>query len=91
MDCRQSRYHQNCGSLCVGKHWFSKITSGHVDAQHICKDQGYDGISNEHGGNHGIQCRYPGNKYGSPNHQGGSKTKLGQWVSWKCSKGKYYE
>ena len=39
-----------------GNRWFSKITSGTVNAQQICIDHGYEGRITEYGGNGGVQC-----------------------------------
>ena len=87
-NCLYTINRRDCESLCVGEGWFSKITSGKVDAQKICKDLGYINIAEEYGENGGRLCHYPGRKYGSPILNGGSINKLGDTVSWRCSKGK---
>ena len=75
----------------MGQHWFSKIThDNYVDAQQICRDQvSHHDITYEYGDNGGLQCKYPGDKYGYPN-QVGSINKLGLTVSWRCGRGTYY-
>ena len=78
-------------TIYVGDGWFSKVTTDRVNAQEICKKQGYDGRMVEYGANFGVQCRYPGpierpHTYGSPNKRGGSLKRFGFEVSWKCEK-----
>ena len=87
VNCRDVENQQDCGTLCVGDGWFSKITSGNVNAKQICIDQGYNGNILEYGGTENIQCKYPGDKYGSPNKGGGSFESFGFTVSWKCYSG----
>ena len=66
VDCRHKTNQHDCGELCVGKGWMSKLTISYVDAQKICDDLGYSNTVVEYGGNSGKQCKYPGKKYGSP-------------------------
>ena len=87
VNCRDVQHRQNCGALCVGDGWFSKINSGNVNAQQICIDQGYDGTIVEYGTNNEQLCKYPGNTYGSPDLSGGTLQALGFSVSWRCSSG----
>ena len=58
---------------------------GRVNATAICKALRFDGVSNEYGGNFGQLCRYPGTRWGMPNHAGGSLHAFGTTVSWRCS------
>ena len=88
VNCADIQYQQTCGKLCVGESWFSKITFGTVNATKICIQQGYGGTIVQHGGNRGIQCKYPGDKFGVPIIGGGPLDSLGAWVSWKCELGK---
>ena len=88
VNCRDVQNQQHCGTLCVGDGWFSKITlTSKVNAKQICIDQGYDGKIVEYGGNWNKQCKYPGDKFGSPNRLGGSFQSFGFTVTWKCSSG----
>ena len=64
----------------MGNQWFSKDTTGFVDAEQICKDRGYSGIINEYGGNSGTNCKYSNTKDG----KNPSFNTFGQTVSWKC-------
>ena len=77
----------SAGVVSCGNGWFSKITDGYVNATKICRDQGYDLEIVEYGGNHGTECRH------SNNTGGGSLTKLGFHVSWKCegARGKFQQ
>ena len=90
VDCGKRQNVGKCGDLCVGDKWFSKVTkTGYVNAHQICVDKGYDGVGSEYGGNHGVQCKYPGKRFGKPNFGGKFPnitdfTKFGQSVSWKC-------
>ena len=87
VSCSSPSNQQHCGNSCVGNGWLSKVTSGRVNAQEICKHLGYSIAITEYGGNSGIQCKYPGTKYGLPNWGGGSLTSFGRTVSWKCEGG----
>ena len=62
----------------MGNQWYSKDTTGKVNAVEICKSQGYSGVIIEYGGNSGYNCKYANNK------GGGSLTDFGSTVSWKC-------
>lgn len=73
------------GVGCVGDHWYSKDSVNHrVNADAICKEQGYRGVTEEFGGNWGHICRYPGSQQGNPNKAGGDVTELGYTVTWRC-------
>lgn len=76
---------KNQGLGCVGKGWFSKTTSPRVDAEEVCRGEGYEGVDEmEYGGNWGNQCRYPGTERGQGNKAGGMLTNFGMTVTWKC-------
>lgn len=77
------------GAGCAGEGWFSKDNTSNpnqrVNAQQICKDQGFTNIDDARfGGNWGHQCRVPGNSLNSTNKAGGAVTSLGYTVTWKC-------
>lgn len=76
---------KNQGLGCVGDGWFSKTASPRVDARRICREEGYDDVSeDEYGGNWGNMCRYPGTQRGTGNKAGGDLTNFGMTVTWKC-------
>ena len=63
-----------------GDRWYSKITSGYVNAKQICIDQGYNGEITKYGGNRGKQCTLLFGDYWDD----GDLTNLGMQVSWRC-------
>lgn len=79
------------GAGCVkGAGWFSKDNVSNpnqrVNAQQICKDQGYTGAdTTRFGGNWAHQCRHPGASINAHNKAGGALTALGYTVTWKCT------
>ena len=63
----------------------ASVGGSRVNATAICILSGARGVSNEYGGNYGDLCRYPGTRWGAPNHAGGSLQKFGTTVTWRCS------
>lgn len=69
--------------------WFSKTNTANpnqrVNAQQICRDQGYDGAdARYYGGNWGHLCRHPGWNWWHYNKSGGTVQSLGSAVTWWC-------
>ena len=62
--------------------WYSKTTTGSVNAISICTSQGYTGTITEYGGNGGFLCKQ------ATNGDGGSLNNFGDTVSWRCTNGK---
>ena len=63
----------NCGGG-----WFSKVSMNRVNAQEVCKENGYGTTIDKYGGNYGTQCRQINNR------EGGDRTNFGYTVSWHC-------